>query len=140
MKKIVVLLMFAACVCNGVEVTAKLLNAIKNVESSGNSSAVGDNGKAVGAYQIHKVYVDDVNNILKNRGLKTRFKYTDRFNDKKSRIMTCIYLLHYGKVYERKTEKKANLEVLAKIHNGGPSGWKKQATVKYWHKVKKRLK
>lgn len=132
--------MFAACVCNGVEVTAKLLNAIKNVESSGNSSAVGDNGKAVGAYQIHKVYVDDVNKILKNKGFKTRFTYSDRFNAHKSRVMTCIYLNHYGKVYECKTGKKASLEVLARIHNGGPNGYKKQATMKYWNKVKKRLK
>lgn len=140
MKKIVVLMMFATCicVCNGVEI--KLLNAIKNVESSGNSSAIGDNGKAVGAYQIHKVYVDDVNKILKNKGFKTRFTYDDRFNAHKSRVMTCVYLNHYGKVYERKTGKKASSEVLAKIHNGGPNGWKKQATVKYWNKVKKRLK
>ena len=139
MKKIVVLLVFATCicVCNGVEI--KLLNAIKSVESSGNASAIGDNGKAVGAYQLHKVYVDDVNNILKNKGSKIRFTYSDRFNAHKSRVMTYIYLNHYGKVYERKTGKKASLEVLARIHNGGPSGYKKQATLKYWHKVKKRL-
>ena len=138
MKKIVVLFVFAVCVCNGVEI--KLLNAIKNVESSGNASAIGDNGKAVGAYQIHKVYVDDVNNIMERKGFKTRFTYSDRFNAHKSRIMTCVYLNHYGKVYERKTGKKASLEVLARIHNGGPNGYKKQATLKYWHKVKKRLK
>ena len=126
--------------CSAVEVTATLLNAIKSVESSGNASAIGDSGKAVGAYQLHKVYVDDVNNILKNKGSKIRFTYADRYNMHKSRVMTCIYLLHYGKVYERKTGKVATAEVLSRIHNGGPNGWKKQATVKYWHKIKKRLK
>ena len=140
MKKIVVLLVFAACVCNGAEVTARLLNAIKFVESSGDASAIGDNGKAVGAYQLHKVYVDDVNNILKNKGSKIRFTYADRYNMHKSRVMTCIYLNHYGKLHERKTGKKASLEVLARIHNGGPNGWKKEATLKYWNKIKKRLK
>ena len=126
--------------CSAVEVTARLLNAIKGVESSGNSSAIGDNGKAVGAYQLHKIYVRDVNNILKNKGSKICFTYADRYNMHKSRYMTCIYLLHYGKVYERKTGKVATAEVLSRIHNGGPDGWKKKSTLKYWYKVKKRLK
>ena len=34
-------------------------------------------------------------------------------------------------MYERKTGKKASLEVLASIHNGGSNGWKKEATLKY---------
>ena len=141
MKKIVVVVIAIISInCSAAKVTVTLLNAIKGVESSGNSSAIGDNGKAVGAYQLHKVYVDDVNKIIKNKGFKTRFTYNDRFNAHKSRVMTLIYLKHYGKVYERKTGKKASLEVLARIHNGGPSGYKKQATVKYWEKVKKRLK
>ena len=137
---IIVIIAIIAINCKAVEVKTKLLNAIKTVESNGKSDAIGDNGKAVGAYQLWKTYVDDVNNILKNKGSKIRFTYNDRFNAHKSRVMTLIYLKHYGKVYERKTGKVATDEILAKIHNGGPNGWKKQATEKYWNKIKAELK
>jgi hypothetical protein len=50
--------------------------------------------------------------------------------------MTIIYLNHYGKVYEKKTGKKATCEVLSRIHNGGPNGYKNPKTIKYWNKVK----
>ena len=35
-----------------------LLDAIEWVESKGDPAAIGDGGDAVGAYQIHKIYVD----------------------------------------------------------------------------------
>ena len=141
MKNIIIaIIVIIAANCNAIELNSRLLNAICNVESNGNASAVGDNGKAVGAYQIHKKYVDDVNRICKIKGFKKRFTYADRYNSHKSRIMTAIYLDFYGKVYERKYSKVATAEILAKIHNGGPEGWKKQATIKYWRKVEKRLK
>jgi hypothetical protein len=40
---------------------------------------------------------------------------------------------------DRYAPKGASDEVLARIHNGGPKGYKKTATVKYWNKVKKEL-
>lgn len=141
MKNIIIaVIAIIATNCNAIELNSRLLNAICNVESNGNASAVGDNGKAVGAYQIHKKYVTDVNRICKIKGFKIRFTFADRYNSHKSRIMTAIYLDFYGKVYEKKQGKIATAEILAKIHNGGPNGWKKQATEKYWRKVEKRLK
>ena len=117
------------------EVTADLVNAIATVESGGDSKAIGDGGKALGMFQLHKVYVQDVNRILKRKA----YTYEDRMNPKKSREMTIVYLKYYGWVYESKTGKPATLEVLARIHNGGPNGWAKPATEKYWLKVKKAL-
>ena len=35
---------------------------------------------------------------------------------------------------------KPTYEVYARIWNGGPDGWKKRSTLKYWKKVKKELK
>ena len=112
-------------------VSPSLLDAIRQVESSGNRHAVGDGGKAVGAYQLHKVYVDDVNRIL---GKKT-YTYDDRTNEAKSREMTRIYLTHYAKLYKLKDPIQ-----ISRLHNGGSTGHKKQATLKYAQKIRKVMK
>jgi len=120
---------------SAVEVTADFLKAIETVESHGNAKAIGDNGKAYGVYQIHKSYVEDVNRISGKN-----FTHEDAFDKDKAKEMVEIYLTNYGKSYEKKTGKKATNEVLARIHNGGPNGYKKDATKKYWNKVQKELK
>ena len=112
---------------------AILIPLLIQVESGGNNSAIGDNGNAVGCMQIWKIVVDDVNRIQK----KEVFTYSDRLKRPESIRMAQIYLTHYGRAYERKTGQKANMEVLSKIWNGGPNGYKKQSTEKYWLKVKK---
>ncbi len=85
--------------------------------------------KAIGAYQLHKIYVDDVNKILG----EDRYTYADRWDADKSREMVRIYTEHYGQwaIFD--------FEVLARIHNGGPDGWKKESTLPYWEKVKAEL-
>lgn len=131
--------LFVALTCclqtKAAEVDARLLNALIWVESSRNEKAVGDNGKAVGLLQLHKIYVDDVNRILG----KKKYSYADRWNPQKSVEMAVVYLKHYGRRYERLTGKKASYEVLARIHNGGPDGWEKNKTSEYWSKVQSRL-
>ena len=117
---------------------AQLLDAIAIVESNNNPDAEGDFRRdvpmAIGAYQLWKIYVDDVNRIY-----GSEFSYDDRWDAAKSREMVRLYLIHYGKRYSRLTGKPCTLEVLARIHNGGPNGFKKEATKKYWSKVKKEL-
>ena len=127
--------LFLCISAKSAEPDARLLNALVWVESSRNANAVGDNGKAIGLLQLHKIYVDDVNRIL---GVK-KYSYADRWNPQKSVEMTVVYLKHYGHRYERLTGKKASYEVLAKIHNGGPNGWEKIKTNKYWYKVQRYL-
>lgn len=125
-----------------------LLDAIEWVESKGNSNAVGDNGKAVGAYQLHKIYVDDCNQILKIIDYPIRIgdtehyymTYDDRWNATKSRAMAMVYLWYYGcAVWNWEDTKQTKMEVMARIHNGGPNGHKKESTKAYWLKVKDRL-
>ena len=123
----------------------KLLDAIKYVESKNNSKAVGDKGRAFGCYQIHKVYIDDVNRIY-----KTNYKHSDAFNEKLAREIAKKYLTFYGKEYFKETGKEPTNEIFARIHNGGPSGWKNgpgekaknryNNTSVYWMKVEKALK
>lgn len=123
----------------------KLLDAIRYVESKNYNKAVGDNGKAFGSYQIHKAYIEDVNRIY-----KTNYKHEDAFNETLAREITKKYLMYYGRVYYNKTGRMPTDEIFARIHNGGPSGWKKgpgwkaknryRNTGIYWAKVDKALK
>lgn len=116
-----------------------LYEAIATVESNGNDYAIGDNGNAVGRYQIWKIYVNDVNRICKLLRNKKQYTYADRTNPVKSLEMVKIYTDFYAKRYERLTGKKATDEIKARIHNGGLNGWKKTATIKYWNKVKREM-
>ena len=109
-----------------------LIPPLIQVESSGDSNAVGDGGKAVGCLQIHKCVVEDVNRIY-----QTKYTEKDRLNKAKYMSICRLYLKYYGTRYQLKTGKKATMEAIARIWNGGPDGWKKQSTVKYWDKIKK---
>ena len=117
---------------NAVEVSDRLLHALKLAESGYKSDAIGDNGKAVGILQLHKVYVDDANRII---GYK-KYSYSDRYDACKSEEITRIVLTHYGKHYERKTGKRCTDEILARIHNRGYSQWYDKLGERYWNKVK----
>ena len=117
---------------NAVEVSDKLLHALKMAESGCKSDAIGDSGKAVGILQLHKVYVDDANRIV---GYK-KYSYNDRYDVCKSEEMTRIVLTHYGKHYERIIGKRCTDEILARIHNRGYSQWNDKLGERYWNKVK----
>lgn len=126
------------------KVSDSLITAIMQVESELNAKAIGDGGRAIGMAQIHKICINDVNRIekivAKQEGRKPiRFKYSDRKSPSKSRQIMKIYLSYYGLKYEKNTGLKATPEILSKIWNGGPNGWKKQATIAYWIKVRNRL-
>jgi hypothetical protein len=112
-----------------------LINAMIQVESEGNGLAIGDKGKAYGCLQLWNTYIQDVNRIY-----KTSYRHKDAFNRKTAIEITKKYLEFYGKEYYKQTGKKPTAEVFARIHNGGPSGYKKTATLDYWKKVKKELK
>lgn len=137
MKMTVMMIVMALAVtCGAVEVPERLLNAIARVESNNNPRAEGDrdkngNPRAIGMYQIWKIYVDDV-----NRMSSKKFTYEDRWDARKSREMVRIYIAFYSRHYKRTTGREATVEVMARIHNGGPSGWRKDETRSYWKKIK----
>ena len=108
-----------------------LLNAIAIVESNNNPSAIGDNGRAVGLMQLWKIALDDVNRILDC----DKYSYADRLDPIKSKAMVRIYLTHYATDW--RIGRPPTFEDMARIHNGGPNGYKKESTKKYWHKVQK---
>ena len=111
----------------------KLLNALIKVESNGNDKAIGDNGKAIGCLQIHRVYWVDA---IERSGLGGN--YVDCMRRDYSKCVVRAYMNRHGKLWW-KTMDGFNAEKIARIHNGGPKGYKKKATKSYWKKVKKVL-
>jgi hypothetical protein len=115
------------------QVPDSFINALISVESSGDDKAVGDKGKAKGCLQIWEVVVIDV-----NRKFNTNYKHDDAFDRKKAIDICRKYLSIYAT--EARLGRKPTLEDYARIWNGGPNGFKKSATEKYWLKVQKALR
>lgn len=104
----------------------EVLDAIRQVETGGQKNggrdAVGDGGAALGPFQIHRVYWQD-------SGVPGRYEQCK--DPVYARRVVVAYMARYAK--------GADAESMARIHNGGPNGARKPATLKYWEKVKKVL-
>jgi hypothetical protein len=113
--------------------TIKFLAALSQVESGNNPRAVGDGGLAVGRYQIHEGVIADVNRHWKTDYVWPRDVYGPQ-NDAKAEAIVRRYLTIYC------TSKRLGHEPMeqdaARIWNGGPNGFRREATEKYWDKVK----
>ena len=117
---------------------APLYAAIAQVESDRGATSAN-------VYQLRTLYIADVNRIVRdwNRNANASgvtpfpiFTAADRTDEAMSREMMAIFWTHYGRVYVTRTGKPVTYEVLARIHNGGPYGWRKPSTKRYWLKVK----
>lgn len=104
----------------------RLLDAIAMVESRDNPGAVGDHGRAVGAYQIHRSYWAEGTELL-----GVTWKYREARDPQKARQVVRAYLSYYGR-------SKTLLDI-ARIHNGGPRGHEKAATLAYARKIEQVL-
>ncbi len=111
----------------------KLILALIAVESSGVSTAIGDDGLAYGVLQIHAAYVQDAAEYA-----KTDWTHEDAFDPKIAEQIFIAYMKRYANDSKRPKGMSRN-EFIARIHNGGPNGFAKQSTVRYWQKVKRHL-
>lgn len=105
-----------------------LLDALATVESNNNDDAVGDAGKALGRYQIWEIYWQDA--VEKCPDL-SRAGYECVKDKVYAERILVAYMLRYAK----KAIEDKDFEKLSRIHNGGPKGHKKKATLPYWNKV-----
>ena len=114
---------------------ADLIEALINVESRGNDSAIGDRhlvgNEAIGALQIRPIMVREVNRILKIKKSDTRFKMSDRWDREKTIEMFLVWKNYH--------HPNGDFEKIARNWNGGPKGFKKKRTEKYWIKVQQEL-
>jgi len=108
-----------------------VVNGMIQVESNGNDSAHNLSEDAVGCLQIRPIMVREVNRILKIQGEDYRFKMKDRWDRKKSLEMFWVWKDYH--------HPNSTNEVIARNWNGGPNGYKKKSTEKYWEKVNRCL-
>ena len=105
-----------------------VLAAIRIVESNDDPDAVGDGGDSIGCYQIQKCYWLDAKEFSDLGGT-----YLDCYNRGYADRTVRFYMARYAT--ERRLGREVTQEDVARIHNGGPNGYKKECTKKYWKKV-----
>ena len=112
-----------------------LIEAMIIVESDGRDHVIGDThlgeNYAAGALQIRPVMVREVNRILKLQHRKKRYTLKDRFSRQKSIEMFNIWRQFH--------HPDGDFEKIARNWNGGPKGYLKPRTVKYWVEVQMEL-
>jgi len=109
-----------------------LLDAIRQVESNNNDDATGDDGNAIGAYQIWRSYWQDATDWCTT--------LEGDYESVRVRVYAERIVVAYWHRYARQAIRDGDYETLARIHNGGPRGAKKQATVGYWKRVEEALR
>mgnify|MGYP003675060024 CR=1 FL=1 len=122
---------------------ASTLEAIRHIETGGLADgglgAVGDGGRASGPYQIHAIYHTDA--AERDSAL---FSYSEvAYSAAYSERVIYSYMGRYAaESRDRLLEGKGMLvdvETIARIHNGGPKGKLKRATLPYWGRVHETL-
>jgi hypothetical protein len=116
-------LLLALCATAQAAPPASFFRALHIVETSGRTGAIlGDDGKALGPLQIHRAYHADA----RIGGDYSRCADLDY-----SKRVVSAYLQRYAP----QAWAAGDVTTLARIHNGGPRGATKQATVNYGAKV-----
>lgn len=131
------LLLFGLWLCRGPESRVywpnqDILAAIRWVESHDREDvADGDDGLAIGPYQIHEVYWRDALRADPSLG----GSYQDcRRRDYAERVVVAYMRHHAAAAWA-----SGDAETIARIHNGGPRGAEKDSTLRYWRRVRARL-
>ena len=118
------------CVLSSPLQAKDLVDAIHIVETGGRLGPItGDNGKALGPLQIHWVCWKDAN--------MPDGTYADCSDLSYAKRVFARYMARYAT--ERRLGRPVTDEDRARIWNGGPNGYRKEATLGYWAKVRKEL-
>ena len=107
----------------------KLLAAMCEVESNGDCSKVGKVGE-LGCYQIRECFWLDALEWDSSIG----GEYEDVIDREYAEKVIYAFWDRYAN--EKRLGRPVTDEDRARMHNGGPNGYKKTATVKYWNKIK----
>ena len=102
--------------------------ALHQIETSGRTGAVlGDNGRSLGPLQISRAYHAD-SRVAGDYSQVTDLAYARR--------VATAYLQRYAP----QAWAQGDVETLARIHNGGPAGARKAATLAYAEKVRRAMR
>ena len=111
MNKILISLLFYSILSSFAQ-DSRFFDVLGKLESNNNPKAIGDNGLAIGIYQIHRNYFIDATDF--DRNLK-KYKYNDCFNPEIAKLVVTSYLARYCR--------NSTYYDMARCHNSGP-GWK----------------
>ena len=106
-----------------------LFGAIRAVETAGMATpdqAVGDGGRSIGPYQISYAYWAD-------SGVLGKWTWC------RDRAYSEAVISAYWKRHCPDSLRRRDFQVLARVHNGGPNGNTKIATLMYWQRVRQVL-
>jgi len=107
---------------------ASFFRALHQVETSGRHGPIlGDNGKALGPLQIHRGYHADA---------RVPGDYSRCADLAYSRQVVAAYLRRFAP----KAWAKGDAITLARVHNGGPAGASKTATLAYADKMRRAMR
>lgn len=126
-----------ACSAELLPLDSKFLAALRSVETGGKPKkgvgAIGDKGRALGPFQIHRAYFLDAQEF--DESLKTH-QYKDCAGYEVSVKAVTAYMNRYGRQYIV----SSNYEALARLHNAGHA-WDKKLSLTdgYWRRVEKAL-
>jgi hypothetical protein len=99
------------------------------------NEAIGSFGE-VGMLQVRQSVIDDVNRVY-HFSKDEKYTLRDMHTPWLSSEVCFYYLSYWGD--KKRLGHDATFEDLARIWNGGPRGWKKKSTRKYWNRVETAL-
>ena len=112
--------------------SCKLLDAIRKVESNGDCSKIGKVGE-LGCYQIRECFWIDALEHDPSIGGEYEDVIDREYAEK------CIHAYWDRYATEKRLRRPVTDEDRARIHNGGPNGYKKTSTIKYWNNIQDEL-
>ena len=113
-------------VAQAVEINGKLIHAVAMVESNNTHRAVGDQGKANGAFQMWKPAWQDCSKWLKKNGFKTT-PYEKGVNDPTISHQYCkVYLSILNSQLRRSIGREPSAAELYAAYNLGYTGFKRR--------------
>ena len=108
---------------------ADILHAIRMVETGDRPDPPdGDGGLAIGPYQIHEVYWRDA--------LASEPSIGGTYQDCRDRAYAERVIRAYMLRHAPDAWASGDAEIIARTHNGGPSGPDKASTAGYWERVR----
>lgn len=111
---------------------AKIIDALWQIESSRRvGPVVGDNGNALGPLQIWEAYWLDATRFDPGLG--------GEYVDVADLFYAVAVTQRYMERYAGEAWRVGNAEVIARTHNGGPTGPQRVSTLGYWDKVRDEL-
>jgi hypothetical protein len=132
MKKLIMVILLISHQVNASELN-HIIDVLKFVEASNNPNKIGDGGKSFGILQIQQIAIDDV-----NERLGTSYVHEDAFDIECAEEIFELYISIWACNLEKNEQRVATDEDIVRIWNGGPYGYKRNSTLKYYQKYRRR--